>query len=67
MLLIELIKDTPYLALSGELWGVFYEYFNRNWSCYRGFLLYIDLTGKVVVDMSPNDRCMNARHSISDH
>ena len=41
MLPFELIKDTPYLALSGELWSVFYEYFNRNWSCYRGFLLYI--------------------------
>ena len=41
MLPYELIKDTPYLALSGELWSVFYEYFNRNWSCYRGFLLYI--------------------------
>ena len=32
MLLFELTKDTPYLALSGELWSVFYEYFNRNWS-----------------------------------
>ena len=41
MLPFELIKDTPYLALSGELWSVFYEYFNRNWSCYRGFLLYM--------------------------
>ena len=40
MLPFKLIKDTPYLALSGELWSVFYEYFNRNWSCYRGFLLY---------------------------
>ena len=40
MLLFELTKDTPYLALSGELWSVFYEYFNRNWSCYKGFLLY---------------------------
>ena len=40
MLLFELTKDTPYLALSGEIWSVFYEYFNRNWSCYKGFLLY---------------------------
>ena len=40
MLPFELTKDTPYLALSGELWSVFYEYFNRNWSCYKGFLLY---------------------------
>ena len=43
MLPFELTKDTPYLALSGELWSVFYEYFNRNWSCYKGFLLYIDI------------------------
>ena len=41
MLPFELTKDTPYLTLSGELWSVFYEYFNRNWSCYKGFLLYI--------------------------
>ena len=40
MLPFELTKDTPYLALSGELWSVFYEYFNRNWSAYKGFLLY---------------------------
>ena len=40
----ELTKDTPYLALSGELWSVFYEYFNRNWSCYKGFLLYLHKT-----------------------
>ena len=40
MLPFELIKDTPYLALSGELWSVFNEYLNRNWPCYKGFLLY---------------------------
>ena len=40
MLPFELTKDTPYLALSGELWSVFFEYFNRNWSCCKGFLLY---------------------------
>ena len=34
-------KRHPYLALSGELWSVFYEYLNRNWSCYKGFLLYM--------------------------
>ena len=43
MLPFELTKDTPYLALSGELWSVFYEYFNKNWPCYKGFLLYIHL------------------------
>ena len=41
MLPFELTKDTPYLALSGELWSVFYEYFNKNWPCYKGFLLYL--------------------------
>ena len=29
------------LAFSGELWSVFWEYFNRNWPCYRGLLLYV--------------------------
>ena len=52
MLPFELIKDTPYLALSGELWSVFYEYFNRNWSCYRGFLLY--LKSFLVDDKNPH-------------
>ena len=42
MLPFELTKDTPYLALSGELWSVFCEYFNRNWPCYKGFQLYYD-------------------------
>ena len=47
MLPFELTKHTPYLALSGELWSVFYEYFNRKWSCYKGFLLYqLDLDYK---------------------
>ena len=40
MLPFALTKDTPYLALSGELWSAFYDYFNRYWSCYKGFLLY---------------------------
>ena len=33
-------KRHPIPRLSGELWSVFYEYFNRNWPCYKGFLLY---------------------------
>ena len=47
MLPFELTKDTPYLALSGELWSVFYEYFNRNWSCYKGFPLYVYYTTRL--------------------
>ena len=51
MLPFELTKDTPYLALSGELWSVFYEYFNRNWSCYKGFLLHMYNVGLDIFDI----------------
>ena len=37
MLPFELTKDTPYLALSGELWGVFYEYFTEIDRVIKGF------------------------------
>ena len=33
---LELTKDTPYLALSGELWGVCYEDFGDIWLHYKG-------------------------------
>ena len=33
-------KDTPYLGLMGELWGVFCEYLWEYWSCYNGTTLY---------------------------
>ena len=33
----ELTKDTPYLALTGELWGV--------WSRYNDTALYVALSG----------------------
>ena len=58
MLPFELTKDTPYLALSGELWSVFYEYFNRNWSCYKGFLLYRETLGEKI--------CLWHDHSETD-
>ena len=29
-------KDTPYLALTGKLCGVFCENFGENWLCYNG-------------------------------
>ena len=35
-------KDTPYLALTGELWGVFCEYLWENWPRYNGTALYFD-------------------------
>ena len=66
MLPFELIKDTSYLALSGELWSVFYEYFNRNWSCYRGFLLYTT-PGFLYRDITTRKDCCNVsiRQSLS--
>ena len=32
---------TPYLALTGELWGVFYEYLWENWPHYNDTALYL--------------------------
>ena len=37
----ESTKDSPYLALMGELWGVFCEYFGENWPRNNGTALYI--------------------------
>ena len=34
-------KDTLYLTLTGELWGVFCEYLSENWSRYNGTTLYM--------------------------
>ena len=34
-------KDTPYLALTGELWGVFSEYLWENQPGYHRTALYI--------------------------
>ena len=38
---IELTKHTPYLALMGELWGVFCEDLGENWPHCNGTALYI--------------------------
>ena len=45
---LNVAKSTKYVALwthkrhpiPRPFGSVFYEYFNRNWSCYKGFLLY---------------------------
>ena len=34
-------QKTPYLALTGELWGVFCEYLWENWLHYNGTALYL--------------------------
>ena len=36
----KLTTDTPYLTLTGELWGVFCEYFAENWPRYKSTALY---------------------------
>ena len=35
-------KDTPYLTLRGELWGVVCEDFEENWPSYNGNTLYFE-------------------------
>ena len=35
-----LTKDTPYLALTGELWSVYCEDLGENWLHYNGITLY---------------------------
>ena len=38
-----LTKDTPYLALAGELGGVYYDAFQKNWSSYNStVVLFVD-------------------------
>ena len=37
---LKLTTDTPYLTLTGELWGVYCEDFVENWPHYNGTALY---------------------------
>ena len=36
---LQLTKDTPYLALTGELWGVYCDNLEENWPLYNGTVL----------------------------
>ena len=36
-------NDTLYLALMGELWGVFCEYLSENWPHFNGTTLYLNI------------------------
>ena len=38
---IRITAHTSYLALTGELWGVYWEEFVENWPRYKGTALYI--------------------------
>ena len=37
---IRITAVTPYLALTGELWVVYFEDFGENWPRYNGTVLY---------------------------
>ena len=39
---ITLTKYTPYLTLTGKLWGDFCEDFGENWPCYNSTGLYLE-------------------------
>ena len=39
----KITTHTPYLALTGELWGVYRENLGENWQRYNGTALYIQL------------------------
>ena len=48
---IRIITDIPYLALTGELWGVYCEDFGGNWPRYNATGLYINFCVKDVTDV----------------
>ena len=49
----KLAKDTPYLGLTGELWGVFCEDFGENWLRYNGTALYFHSVSMVFCVIPP--------------
>ena len=53
---IEFTKDTPYLALTGELRGVFCDDFGENWPRCNGTALQIQIDHGVltVFEVSPH-------------
>ena len=63
MLPFELTKDTPYLALSGELWSVFYEYFTEIDRVIKGFYCTLKMTfGTFVSDVVHGHFLWNHSH-----
>ena len=40
---IRITIETPYLTLTGELWGVYCDDFGENWPRYHGTTLYVVL------------------------
>ena len=48
----ELTTDTPYLTLTGELWGVTCEDLGENWLCYNSTTLSAELIPTHLLDMA---------------
>ena len=73
----KLTTDIPYLALTGELWGVYYENFEENWLRYNGTALYfihrgpIDNKSALVLVMlwhwTGTSRYFNGVQDLSNH
>ena len=53
--------DTPYLAVTGELWGVFCEKFGENWLLNNGTTLYFDATQP----QCPESVCIHHSYQLS--
>ena len=43
---LEYTEDTPYLALTDDLWGVCRKNFEENWPYYNGTALYMEYDNK---------------------
>ena len=72
MLPFELTKDTQYLALSVELWSVFYEYFTEIDRVIKGFYCilylcyhYFYMVKKRILDIIVNGRIYMEEYSRS--
>ena len=49
-------KDTPYLILMRELWGVFCDYLREKWARYNGTALYF---AKIMVEwVNPSEEAV---------
>ena len=52
--------DSPYLALTGKLWGAYCEDFGENWQRYNGTALYLTALSKLIGDTTePTVACNN--------
>ena len=60
----KLTTYTPYLALKGELWDVFYENFEEDWPRYSGTALYIHIPINFVNSSIPRHAWFVSIHVI---